>query len=84
MKGSTYKIVDLVGSSDTSWEEAAKSAIEKAEEGLRDLRIAEIEKLDVTIQDGKVKLYRARLSVSFKYYTIIKKIKNEERPEEVF
>ena len=84
MKGSTYKIVDLVGSSDTSWEEAAKTAIEKAEEGLRDLRIAEIKKLDVTIQDGKVKLYRARLSVSFKYYTIIKKIKNEERPEEVF
>ena len=84
MKGSTYKIVDMVGSSDTSWEEAAKTAIEKAEEGLRDLRIAEIKKLDVTIQDGKVKLYRARLSVSFKYYTIIKKIKNEERPEEVF
>jgi len=84
MKGSTYKIVDLVGSSDTSWEEAAKTAIEKADEGLRDLRIAEIEKLDVTIQDGKIKSYRARLSVSFKYHTIIKKIKNEERPEEVF
>jgi len=84
MKGSTYKIVDMVGSSDTSWEEAAKTAIEKAEEGLRDLRIAEIKKLDVTIQDGKVKSYRARLSVSFKYHTIIKKIKNEDRPEEVF
>ncbi len=84
MKGSTYKIVDLVGSSDTSWEEAAKSAIQMAEEGLRDLRIAEIKKFDVTIQDGKVTSYRARLSVSFKYHTIIKKIKNEERPEEVF
>ena len=84
MKGSIYKIVELVGSSDTSWEHAAKTVIEKAEEGLRDLRIAEVKKLDVTIQDGKITSYRARLSVSFKYHTIIKKIKNEERPEEVF
>ena len=84
MKGSTYKIVELVGSSDTSWEEAAKTAIAKADEGLRDIRIAEIKKFDLTIQDGKVKSYRARLNVSFKYHTIIKKIKNEDRPEEVF
>ena len=84
MQGSTYKIVEMVGSSDTSWEEAAEKALEAAEESLRDLRIAEIEKLDVTIRDGKVESYRARLSVSFKYHKIIKKIKTEERPEDVF
>ena len=84
MEGSTYKIVELVGTSDTSWEEAAKIAIETAEESLRDLRIAEITKLDVTIEKGKVKSYRTRLSISFKYYTLIKKIKKQERPEEVF
>jgi flavin-binding protein dodecin len=84
MEGSTYKIIELVGTSDTSWEEAARTAIETAEESLRDLRIAEITKLDVTIENGKVQSYRTRLNVSFKYYTLIKKIKNQERPEEVF
>ena len=84
MEGSIYKIVELVGTSDTSWEEAARTAIETAEESLRDLRIAEITKLDVTIENGKIKSYRTRLNVSFKYYTLIKKIKNQERPEEVF
>ena len=84
MEGTTYKIVELVGTSDTSWEEAARTAIETAEESLRDLRIAEITKLDVTIENGKIKSYRTRLNVSFKYYTLIKKIKNQERPEEVF
>jgi len=67
MAGSTYKIIELVGSSDTSWEEAAKIAIETAGETLKDLRIAEIMKLDVTIENGKVSSYRARLNVSFKY-----------------
>ena len=67
MAGSTYKIVELVGTSDNSWEEAAKTAIETAGESLKDLRIAEITKLDVTVEDGKVKLYRARLNLSFKY-----------------
>lgn len=67
MSGSTYKIVELVGTSDTSWEEAAKTAVETAGESLKDLRIAEITKLDVTIQDGKIKAYRARVNVSFKY-----------------
>ena len=67
MSGSTYKIVELVGTSDTSWEEAAKTAVETAGESLKDLRIAEITKLDVTIQDGKIKSYRARINVSFKY-----------------
>ena len=67
MAGSTYKIIELVGSSDTSWEEAAKIAIETAGESLKDLRIAEIMKMDVTIENGKVSSYRARLNVSFKY-----------------
>jgi flavin-binding protein dodecin len=67
MAGSTYKIIELVGTSDSSWEEAAKTAVETAGESLKDLRIAEITKLDVTIENGKVKSYRARLNVSFKY-----------------
>ena len=67
MAGSTYKIVELVGTSDTSWEEAAKIAIATAGESLKDLRIAEITKLDVTIQNGEIKSYRARINVSFKY-----------------
>ncbi len=67
MAGSTYKIIELVGTSDTSWEEAASTAIEAAGESLRDLRIAEITKLDVTIENGKLSSYRARLNISFKY-----------------
>ncbi len=67
MAGSTYKIVELVGTSDKSWEDAAKRAVETAAESLKDLRIAEITKLDMTIEDGKVALYRARVNVSFKY-----------------
>ena len=67
MAGSTYKIIELVGTSDSSWEEAAKTAVETAGESLKDLRIAEITKLDVTIENGKVGSYRARLNVSFKY-----------------
>ena len=67
MAGSTYKIIELVGTSDQSWEEAAKSAVETAGESLKDLRIAEITKLDLTIENGKVTSYRARINVSFKY-----------------
>ncbi len=67
MAGSTYKIIELVGTSDSSWEEAAKTAVETAGESLRDLRIAEITKLDLTIEGAKVKSYRARVNVSFKY-----------------
>ncbi len=67
MSGSTYKIVELVGTSDKSWEDAAKSAVETAGGSLKDLRIAEITKLDMTIEDGKVAAYRARVNVSFKY-----------------
>ena len=67
MAGSTYKIIELVGTSDSSWEEAAKTAVETAGESLKDLRIAEITKLDMTIENGNVKSYRARVNVSFKY-----------------
>ena len=65
--GSTYKIIELVGTSEHSWEDAAKSAVETASESLQDLRIAEIIKLDMTVENGKVVSYRARLNVSFKY-----------------
>ena len=67
MNESTYKIIELVGTSKTSWEEAAKSAVETASKTLRDLRVAEITKLDVKIEDGKVTAYRARVNLSFKY-----------------
>jgi flavin-binding protein dodecin len=67
MAGSTYKIIELVGTSDQSWEEAAKTAVETAGESLKDLRIAEVTKLDMTIENSKVTSYRARLNVSFKY-----------------
>jgi flavin-binding protein dodecin len=67
MPGSTYKIIELVGTSDKSWEDAARLAVETAGESLKDLRVAEITKLDLTIEDGKVKSYRTRINVSFKY-----------------
>lgn len=67
MGGSVYKIIELVGTSDQSWEDAARRAIETASSSLKDLRIAEISKLDLTIEDGKVLAYRARVNVSFKY-----------------
>jgi len=67
MAGSTYKIIELVGTSDKSWEEAAKTAVETAGESLKDLRIAEVTKLDMTIENGKVVMYRTRVNVSFKY-----------------
>ena len=67
MNGSVYKIIDLVGSSSVSWEEAAKNAVETASKTLRDLRVAEVTKLDMKIEDGKVVAYRARVKLSFKY-----------------
>ena len=67
MTTSTYKIVEIIGTSSTSWEEAAKSAVETAAKSLRDLRIAEITKLDMRVENGKVAAYRARVSLSFKY-----------------
>jgi len=68
MVETTYKIVELVGTSTNSWEEAAKNAIETAGKSLRDLRIAEIVKLDMTVEDGKVTSFRARVNLSFKYH----------------
>ena len=68
MSDSIYKIIELVGSSEVSWEDAAKNAVETAGENLNDLRIAEINKLDLRIENGKVVAYRARISLSFKYY----------------
>lgn len=67
MAGSTYKIIELVGTSDKSWEEAAATAVETAGSSLKDLRVAEVTKLDMTIENGKVSSYRARLNLSFKY-----------------
>jgi hypothetical protein len=67
MTTSAYKIIELVGTSDVSWEDAAKNAVETAAKSLRDLRIAEITKLDMRVENGKVVAYRARVSVSFKY-----------------
>jgi len=67
MPNSTYKIIELVGSSEKSWEEAAKHAVETASKSLKDLRIAEISELDMKIEEGKVVAYRARVKVSFKY-----------------
>jgi len=64
---SVYKVIELVGMSTESWEKAAAAAVAKASGSLRDLRIAEVAELDLQIEDGKVKAYRARLKVSFKY-----------------
>ena len=67
MSGSVYKIVELVGSSPTSWEDAAKNAVETASKTLKDLRIAEITELDMKIENGKVTAYRSKVNLSFKY-----------------
>lgn len=67
MANSVYKIINLVGTSAKSWEDAAKTAVETAGKSLQDLRIAEVEKLDMKIEDGKVVAYRANVKVSFKY-----------------
>jgi len=67
MSESVYKRVELVGTSEKSWEDAARKAVERASESLRDLRVAEVEALDMQMEDGKVETYRARVKVSFKY-----------------
>ena len=64
---SVYKITEVIGTSSTSWEEAAKNAVETASRTLRDLRIAEIVKLDVKVENGRVAAYRTRVALSFKY-----------------
>jgi len=65
---SVYKIIEVVGTSPESWEKAAQKAIETTSKSLHDLRIAEVVKLDIQMEDGKVKAYRSKLKVSFKYH----------------
>ena len=67
MPESVYKIIELVGTSPKSWEDAAKQAVERASKSLKELRIAEVAALDLKIENGKVTAYRARVKVSFKY-----------------
>lgn len=67
MSNSVYKVIELIGTSTTSWEDAAKNAVETAGKSLRELRIGEVSKLDMKIEDGKVVAYRARVTLSFKY-----------------
>jgi flavin-binding protein dodecin len=67
MSNSVYKIIELVGTSTESWEKAAASAIAKASETLRDLRVAEVSDLDMHIKDGKIEYYRAKIKISFKF-----------------
>jgi flavin-binding protein dodecin len=67
MDNSVYKVIELVGTSEKSWEDAAKNAVERASKSLKNLRIAEIIKLDLKLEDGKVAAYRARVSLSFKF-----------------
>ena len=62
-----YKVVEVIGTSTQSWEDAAKNAVETAGRTLRDLRVAEVVKTDMTVKDGKVQAYRARVLLSFKY-----------------
>jgi len=67
MPDSVYKVIELVGTSKDSWEQAARVAIERAAKSLRDLRVAEVVQQDLVIEDGKVEAYRTKLNVSFKY-----------------
>jgi flavin-binding protein dodecin len=67
MSDSVYKVIELVGTSPESWEKAAANAVDRASKSLRDLRIAEVLDLDMHLEDGKVKAYRAKIKVSFKF-----------------
>ena len=67
MADSVYKVIELVGTSTDSWEKAAAAAVGQASKTVRDLRVAEISDLDIAIEDGKIKSYRAKVKVSFKY-----------------
>jgi len=67
MPQSTYKVIELIGTSNKSWEEAAKVAVEKAAEHLRELRVAEVVEMDMVINEGKIEAYRTKVKVSFKY-----------------
>ena len=67
MGESVYKVIELVGTSTESWEKAASAAVDMASQSLRDLRIAEVVELDMQLEDGKVRAYRAKVKLSFKY-----------------
>ncbi|RJX25915.1 MAG: dodecin domain-containing protein [Desulfurivibrio sp.] len=67
MSESVYKVIELIGTSSVSWEEAAQKAVETASKSLRDLRIAEVTKMDLKIDNGKVVAYRTKMALSFKY-----------------
>jgi flavin-binding protein dodecin len=67
MAESVYKVIELVGTSSESWEKAANAAVKQAAKSLRDLRIAEISQLDMQLEDGKIRAYRAKVKISFKY-----------------
>ena len=69
MPDSVYKVIELVGTSEVSWEEAAKNAVETAAKSLRELRVAEVTKLDMKVEHAKVVAFRARVTLSFKYGT---------------
>ena len=67
MAETVYKVIEIIGTSPESWEKAAAAAVKRASKTLRDLRVAEVKQLDMTLNEGKVEAYRAKLSVSFKY-----------------
>lgn len=67
MAQSVYKVIELIGTSTESWEKAASAAVALASKSLRDMRVAEISMLDLTVKNGKVESYRAKVKVSFKY-----------------
>ena len=67
MADSVYKVIELVGTSTESWEKAARAAVERAAQSLRDLRVAEVVEQDLVVEDGKVQAYRTKVKVSFKY-----------------
>jgi hypothetical protein len=67
MAESVYKVIELVGTSTDSWEKAAAAAVERASQSLRDLRIAEVVELDMQLEDGEIRSYRAKVKVSFKF-----------------
>ena len=67
MAGSVYRVTEVIGTSDKSWEDAANNAVETAAKSVRDLRVASVKQADLTIEDGKISSYRVRLDISFKY-----------------
>ncbi len=67
MAGSVYRVTEVIGVSEQSWEDAARNAVEQAAKTVRDLRIAEVVRQDVSIEDGRISNYRVRLAISFKY-----------------